>query len=571
VGGDDHGGGEFMGREVGARLDPRRLVDRAQLGNRDLLADERGGQRGCTPAWYERPARAGLILEDNRGVLPDNLFRPLDLDAALDEAFERGGTDAVFELLAQALLDPRARGDEALGDYLQAFGEVYTESDKGAAAVPVLERLVELEPDHRDRLVCDLADLHAQTGDHERALALLKSRHGELSLLAPEKRDLGFYQSAALTAGEIIGDRGLARRWIDECARLALDRRETPERVLWINTLRTMFAATDTGEKDPELDTRIDRYLKEGLRRATPPAPRPQRVHLRMAYLPADAYAEAAARGLLDPTFPTDHTDYRRDVEEVVRSWAGQGKLSVVHLDIPGLLDFAAREGKDPARRGTRLDYCNTLDEHRGVAWPPQRNSPCWCGSGRKYKKCCGAPGFLDHEVPDRGSAVLRVELEHAEPPVWRRVAVPFRIRFDRLHEVLHETMGWTGDHMYAFERDDEEVLDPRAQDPDAWRADEERLSLLANEQGMTFVYRYDFGDDWTHKVTVEQITEVDPADNQVRLLDGSGACPPEDCGGIIGYRALLAALGDPAHPRHAEAAKTLGASYDPATWTSAH
>ncbi|WP_408997352.1 SEC-C metal-binding domain-containing protein [Streptomyces acidiscabies] len=24
--------------------------------------------------------------------------------------------------------------------------------------------------------------------------------------------------------------------------------------------------------------------------------------------------------------------------------------------------------------------------------WPPPRNGPCWCDSGRKYKKCCGAP-----------------------------------------------------------------------------------------------------------------------------------------------------------------------------------
>ncbi|WP_199234975.1 SEC-C metal-binding domain-containing protein [Kribbella sp. VKM Ac-2568] len=25
------------------------------------------------------------------------------------------------------------------------------------------------------------------------------------------------------------------------------------------------------------------------------------------------------------------------------------------------------------------------------VEWPPGRNQPCWCGSGTKYKKCCGA------------------------------------------------------------------------------------------------------------------------------------------------------------------------------------
>ena len=25
------------------------------------------------------------------------------------------------------------------------------------------------------------------------------------------------------------------------------------------------------------------------------------------------------------------------------------------------------------------------------IAWPPGRNDPCWCESGRKYKRCCGA------------------------------------------------------------------------------------------------------------------------------------------------------------------------------------
>ncbi|MHA6802773.1 SEC-C metal-binding domain-containing protein [Salinifilum ghardaiensis] len=32
----------------------------------------------------------------------------------------------------------------------------------------------------------------------------------------------------------------------------------------------------------------------------------------------------------------------------------------------------------------------------RGLAWPPERNAACWCGSQRKYKKCCGAPGFAE-------------------------------------------------------------------------------------------------------------------------------------------------------------------------------
>lgn len=27
------------------------------------------------------------------------------------------------------------------------------------------------------------------------------------------------------------------------------------------------------------------------------------------------------------------------------------------------------------------------------VAWPPNHFAPCWCGSGRKYKKCCRPRG----------------------------------------------------------------------------------------------------------------------------------------------------------------------------------
>jgi uncharacterized protein YecA (UPF0149 family) len=57
----------------------------------------------------------------------------------------------------------------------------------------------------------------------------------------------------------------------------------------------------------------------------------------------------------------------------------------------------AWREGNqeqgDPAQLRARYaaDLCS---ETSGViAWPPGRNEPCWCGSGRKYKKCCAALG----------------------------------------------------------------------------------------------------------------------------------------------------------------------------------
>jgi uncharacterized protein YchJ len=33
-------------------------------------------------------------------------------------------------------------------------------------------------------------------------------------------------------------------------------------------------------------------------------------------------------------------------------------------------------------------------DELDFVEWPPERNAPCWCGSGQKYKRCCRPRSF---------------------------------------------------------------------------------------------------------------------------------------------------------------------------------
>lgn len=40
-------------------------------------------------------------------------------------------------------------------------------------------------------------------------------------------------------------------------------------------------------------------------------------------------------------------------------------------------------------------DAADLAARGRAQAWPPPRNSPCWCGSTRKYKKCCGNPALV--------------------------------------------------------------------------------------------------------------------------------------------------------------------------------
>lgn len=71
---------------------------------------------------------------------------------------------------------------------------------------------------------------------------------------------------------------------------------------------------------------------------------------------------------------------------------AATGRLPrVAPLAVEALVDFAAAHGLDPDTGEARSQFAAELGIHDEVVdWPPGRNDPCWCGSGRKYKRCCG-------------------------------------------------------------------------------------------------------------------------------------------------------------------------------------
>jgi tetratricopeptide (TPR) repeat protein len=74
---------------------------------------------------------------------------------------------------------------------------------------------------------------------------------------------------------------------------------------------------------------------------------------------------------------------------------AGAARTVIVRGTLDDYEAYARRTGKDPAERQTRRNYgewCAANHPERALAWPPPRNGPCWCGSDRKYKKCCGSP-----------------------------------------------------------------------------------------------------------------------------------------------------------------------------------
>lgn len=74
----------------------------------------------------------------------------------------------------------------------------------------------------------------------------------------------------------------------------------------------------------------------------------------------------------------------------------------------------------------------------------------------------------------------------------------------------------------------------------------------------------YDFGDNWTHQLTVEKIVSAEAGVRYPRCVAGQGACPPEDVGGPWGYEEFQAALTDPSHPEHDERLEWAGGPFDP-------
>jgi SEC-C motif len=68
----------------------------------------------------------------------------------------------------------------------------------------------------------------------------------------------------------------------------------------------------------------------------------------------------------------------------------GTSKVTLVLGRADGLAAYLAASGGDPAEEDDRLAYADEAAEQGlTMMWPPGRNEPCWCGSDRKYKKCC--------------------------------------------------------------------------------------------------------------------------------------------------------------------------------------
>lgn len=149
----------------------------------------------------------------------------------------------------------------------------------------------------------------------------------------------------------------------------------------------------------------------------------------------------------------------------------------------------------------------------------------------------------------------LHVRLRDIEPAIWRRIQVWEDTKLPQLHRILQMLFNWDDCHLHDFVvgRLVYSVPDPD-DDFNGRKVIDEKgvpLNAISARVGDTFVYAYDFGDDWQHDVLLEARLLPEPDTFYPRCITGARNGPPEDAGGPGGYAEYLEALSDPGHSEH--------------------
>ncbi len=173
----------------------------------------------------------------------------------------------------------------------------------------------------------------------------------------------------------------------------------------------------------------------------------------------------------------------------------------------------------------------------------------------------------------------LNVTLNNAPLEIMRQIKVPSNIRLDALADILTIAMGWEGSHLNQFKANGK-FYEETNYEEDAFNKEygwkkfgqhEYSLRDLLNRKGNKILWEYDFGDSWEHSVTLENRRKISAYEEYtVKLLKGKNACPPEDVGGVIGYKHLLEVLDNPKSPEYMMMKDWVSPNFNPKKFSKA-
>ncbi len=339
-----------------------------------------------------------------------------------------------LDQLDREIAEARSGPPEAYAEALERAVAACQGNVEAASPLDVLELHSELAETY-DRLgrVEDAlrhADVLAEQGyacapDSRCRRAEILTRHGRLEQAAeiwdavaqdtPE--DVWVYNNAGLEYGA-IREHEVALSWLTRALELAV-RTGDPERLLGqLRDLRaTSLAALGRDQDDLQTaepvtpsspDGKTVRLVEQVRQMASERREQTGMMSLTVAWLPADEYPDWPTQwpDLADSNLVQDeergdsvaHAVYSQRMERRLRELreTGAARLLIAPLRAAEFTQWVADnepDEEDPAQLRARYAADMGRDPSRTIAWPPGRNQPCWCGSGRKYKKCCGAPG----------------------------------------------------------------------------------------------------------------------------------------------------------------------------------
>jgi tetratricopeptide (TPR) repeat protein len=319
----------------------------------------------------------------------------------LDAARERDDNDARVRLITAALALPESQPDRA--GYLDELAYAYEKLGRFDQAIDAMRQAV-------------AAGWDGELDDHPSAQALIadlllragRDQEADEAWAQAEREDPRnpWVHSAASDAYTSVGLHTKALPWQTKGLELALAAGEEEGELAWLLTGQRGETMDILGLPPDELQLHAEElierqeqqdreYEREFLRKWNQPQTiAPQQAYIGVAWFPPDQYQRALQTW---PSFAQDYEHgsyaaYCARLELLLRDLNSQGvkRLGLTPIAIDQYLAWCAQHNRDPEESDTRTSYATELVE-RGVVdpWPPERNEPCWCYSGRKYKKCC--------------------------------------------------------------------------------------------------------------------------------------------------------------------------------------
>jgi len=321
------------------------------------------------------------------------------IDRALDQARERDDLDAWADLLTRALALAEVQPQRA--DYLDELAFVYQQLERFDDAIDAMRQALAAGWDGKlddhpnaQALIADLLLRAERTAEADRAWQDAQRQ---------DPRDPWLYQAAGY-AYAVAGMHDKALEWQTTGLELTLATAADDD-MLWLLTgerAQTLDALTAPAD-DLQLHAEelLDRQEQQELdraeafqRRGSEHSALARRAYIGVAWFPEHEYTRALQ---IWPSFAADYEHgpyaaYCARLQLMLKTLNAQGvaRLALTPIALDDYLSWCAEHDRRAEHPDSRAGYATELVERDiTTPWPPQRNQPCWCGSQRKYKKCC--------------------------------------------------------------------------------------------------------------------------------------------------------------------------------------